>query len=1118
MNSSGIKRGLAVTAISALACVGLPMTATAQTVAQGEPALDLYSQYSGGASTRNDGTNTTVTLFAGVPTQIAATTVNGIQFQYSTDAGATWTNIGGQVVPIDGVATTQWTPPSQPPAITTVRAVALDNANNPLATDAHAVTVSNSAPAVKLDGALRSEVGQWGGEIVVSGKTSAATGAPNVVVNSLGPVGAPVAGSTPTLGDPDTNNNRTFKAHVDVSAQLTADARDEVVIGAQSSDLLGTSDDVTAYRVYDQVVTGVTAPLAANSNANVPAGSGADTKWVITAVDQNGAPIQGLDIYEADASGAAANGAATPDGTSETNDNGKLTVTLNEGTIAGNASSQSGRYVVDVNENGTYEPGTDSLLTFTQSRYTVTPTTVTTTSNLGTSVDDDEVATLTFTVKDQNGNPVQGATVLWSDKRTNMGLPSSDANYVTYPTDDPNVTGLQYANAGTTNANGVVTVTLPNRNNINETHEIDAYVNLNGTPAPDQGDAIAAQVDINSGLSKIEWDNGATAQAKNGTTTTQSGTLSLSFFGDKLGNRPVKIDLTDKGDVPTVGNDAGNAVLAPQTDQPEGTVRGSDTTANATTAADGSFSVAVQDPATPNGEELDVEITAQAPTLESANDQTDKVLSIDFLRTLVPTRIVIENGAGTDDATDAPFGDLEPGKYGVGYVAAFNADGRALTDISVPVTIAEGTFIDPENPFDPAPAVGAEAGEWSSLGKSINVTLDDNGRGLFLFNIERNAGFDDDGLVSDKINAGTGSASFEYDFTWDTIGTPLNPGDTPLVVELSDSQESTILPQARVGQQVNWDVETYDQFGNRTQQGLTVRDNTPLATTFGNNSAFDLAQPAIVAEANRATSQALEVELNGATKFTYVDDPANSTFDPVNPLANTVSLTSADVQVDTDAIEWYDVDAAASIFTLEPQGDDTVPVGTTVTMVVNALDQNGQPLYGPNVTVSWVRSGPGDNDSDGNFGDVTTDMNGNAYYDFAGTSAGDAEVTAIVSVNGTRVARLVDTVTFGGQGSEDKIAIEVTAQADDNGGKRDVLRVQTDPAAAGAEIEVYRVRGTIKAGNRRLILQRTDLVAEDGVNQFSFADRNGNKKARFVVVIKETDTTLEGRSNFVKVR
>ena len=79
MNSSGIKRGLATTAVAALACVGLPAMASAQTVAEGQVAFELYSQYSSGASTRNDGDNTTVTLFAAVP---EASTINSVEFSY----------------------------------------------------------------------------------------------------------------------------------------------------------------------------------------------------------------------------------------------------------------------------------------------------------------------------------------------------------------------------------------------------------------------------------------------------------------------------------------------------------------------------------------------------------------------------------------------------------------------------------------------------------------------------------------------------------------------------------------------------------------------------------------------------------------------------------------------------------------------------------------------------------------------------------------------------------------------------------------------------------------------------------------------------------------------------
>ena len=71
---------------------------------------------------------------------------------------------------------------------------------------------------------------------------------------------------------------------------------------------------------------------------------------------------------------------------------------------------------------------------------------------------------------------------------------------------------------------------------------------------------------------------------------------------------------------------------------------------------------------------------------------------------------------------------------------------------------------------------------------------------------------------------------------------------------------------------------------NPRRRPTTTTDNTPVADFFGGvQSEFDLSQPAIQAFADEATNQELEVELDGAIEVTYVDDPADSAFDPQQP-------------------------------------------------------------------------------------------------------------------------------------------------------------------------------------------------------------------------------------------
>ncbi len=110
MTSSGMKRGLAVAAISALAVTGLPLTAAnAAPLVENESAngVTLYSQETGAtdvASIRNDGENTTVHLVAGGGSNIVK-----VHFEYSTDAGTTWKDIA-TVSRANGAFSTEWAP------------------------------------------------------------------------------------------------------------------------------------------------------------------------------------------------------------------------------------------------------------------------------------------------------------------------------------------------------------------------------------------------------------------------------------------------------------------------------------------------------------------------------------------------------------------------------------------------------------------------------------------------------------------------------------------------------------------------------------------------------------------------------------------------------------------------------------------------------------------------------------------------------------------------------------------------------------------------------------------------------------------------------------------------
>lgn len=1122
MNRSGIKRGLAYTAVSALALSGLALTAPAQaqTVGDGQVAFELYSQ-AFNASTAFDGANNTVTLFAGVPDGAG---ISEVRFSYLK--GATQVEIS-EIAPNNGIATIEWTPPAgaEGAAITGVRAEALDAAEAVLATQDAAVEPNNAAGmqnngALQLAGALRSRVGLGpDGEVIVSGTSNSSNPGTNQLQN-VGPAGDGAAVNPVEVGAPDGQNVSQIKAVVPIDpSNDTGDAEDEIIIRGLAVSVGGPSDDVNAYTMYNQVVTNASIASAPGFPANVQLGGADDeSRFLITVVDQEGQPVQGLDVFEVEnaAAGAPADGSgnAQPD-TGETDVNGQATVSLFESTIDngqdndGVPNQQRAFYVVDVNQDGNYDDGVDYRFALVQTGITPVATTVTITSSKGLVLDDDETTNLVATVLDQNGQPIANKSTVISATLTCTG-PNPD-----FVVDQPPAAGLTDANGQLVFANvGDFGGIYPQCEDGQYTVTVDAFANNNGTPQPDAGDAIAPQLVLDYDVTTIEWDSGSVAQAENGTTTTQTGRL-VQVDGDALGaDRVIAIDYN-----PTDNSEIADAQTAP-------TQKVNDLTATSETNAQGAFTVAVTDPAAPDGQELDSELTAEAPGLEEPGDQTDATLEIDFLRSIAPAVVRIINpltgtqADGLQPGLANPDGALIPGGLGIGELEVENADGVALTDVDIDLTVDEGFFVDVSNgnlAFEPTPAPGAPV-DFASAGQSITVSTGDGVSTLFAVNIERNEGFDDDGLVDDGLRATAGAATDVHDFTWTTNATPLNPRATnPLVVELSDDQESSILPQARAGdpagsgQVVDYDVDTYDQFGNRTSQDITVSDNTPVADfSTGGVSEFDLTQPAVSAFAAQATTQVLEVELDGSVTNTYADDVNDSSFDPANP-GGSLNQAAIQVEEETDAINWYDLDVENSTFALSQQGAQNVPVGTTVTMVFTARDQEGQPIQG--MFVDFLRAGPGNEDDDSCNEDVLnscqqTDANGQAFLDFAGGSAGTANVSVIgYEDDGTRIGTLAtDTVTFGGTppnpnpGGREEINPAIKAKSQ---GAKDILTVRAKKAD-GAKVTLFRIV------NDRRVRIATGTLNSNGVKRFAVRDTNRRRLTTYQAVVAPTSDTKRG--------
>ena len=397
MNRSGMKRGLAVAAVSALALSGLALSsAQARTIAGGQTGVQLYTGEQSGAYTNQfDGVNTSVQLLAGVDDSIVG--ANSVRFSYLKGA----TPVAITTVPLfTGVATADWVAPAgaEGAAITGLRADVLNNVNAVLATDDVAVagtaTPNVGSLPVSINGALRSDLGvSPDGEAVITGKTREGTAAvgdnfANTQVTNRGPAALGPDTVAFSTGIADVNVLTPYAAIVPVApANLTADPVDEIVMQTR---IVAQGDDTQVYSAYDQVVTTVTNPTVPGFPANVSGPPGnQETRYAITVKDQKGNPVSGLDVFESDETGANVAGllgmgripatdAAFDSG--ETGWDGTLTIRMNESGLTGidgltdldlTVGNGATYVVVDVNQNGVYNNGLDQLIKLTNTNLPV---------------------------------------------------------------------------------------------------------------------------------------------------------------------------------------------------------------------------------------------------------------------------------------------------------------------------------------------------------------------------------------------------------------------------------------------------------------------------------------------------------------------------------------------------------------------------------------------------------------------------------------------------------------------------------------------------------------------------------------------------------------------------
>ena len=1092
MNSSGIKRGLAATAISALAVSGIPAlasSASADTIDQQAPSAtgtELYTQDSGFASVQNDGVNTTVHLLAG-----GGTNVNQVRFEYGP-AGSPTTI--ATVARTNGVFSTEWAPPVATYGTSVeIRAVGLNSVGNPTggATGTATATISADRSAIDIANAAGSVVpifqqpygleaqegaGMPGNGVTHSTAQGAVTGTTSgngaVTISDLSDGSTPRPAVTPGAAS---NGVRPFKGTVNFADYTPFTATNQAIVGVSQA---GGSDDAEVVNLEKQTIGDATAVA---TPATIPNNAGSTSSAVITVTDNTAAkrPIAGAQVIaDADNDGVwDAN-----ENSYYTNGDGQVTVT---GLPGSTGSGTTYAFFVNVDGDDDYQPAKDFRRTVTIVRQNQVPTTITSASADGAAFDSDEYFAGDVTAKlvDQNGTGIPNAQLSYR-------VVFTPAVATTPPTTYPAQTG-----SATTNAQGVATIPVALQA-VNGSYAVQAYQDTDGTPGQTGGDLAAAPLTFKAGDSSLVFDDAPSANAAAGTTATFDATLKL-YDGTPLAGR-----LVDFTYAPTA-----DSQLAAQAQQPAGTTRNG-ATARDTTDAAGKVSVAISDPSAPaQTAELDSTLTATTAdnpaNTADGNDDPDETgdLDVDFGITNPPAgttdvTVVLGNNAGSNKPgvasganTVTVTGDANgPAAGGVGPIAG----------ISVTLTVDnEGFFTD--GSADPAPAAGNDLGELKSLGESYTVVTNANGVAQVRpVAMERNDDFDDDGMAEAMVKATVASASDTEDYDFDSSN-PLNGG----AVELTQVSGVTDGPTRVDDGGISYDVKTTDQFGN-VVGGATVN--------FTENGAGTTASPASITsdfdDSGDVTLNA-SVENSGTLTGTWNAPFAEYGVGPAfTPVTGTRNLT------DTADFAFYEIDFDKSTFTLGQIGDETVKVGTRVTEKLTVLDQFDAPVEG--LEVEFLRAGPSTEDSDGNDYD-STDENGNAFYDFVGGSEGTANISAVVRDNGTRVTSLDDTVTFSNGGGtpepDGKDDVLAKTKGRNNGGKNDVVTIKTSSQgmASRVQVKLFKVIGN-KTGNKRVLvaIKRVDIP---GKVRFVVKDENGGKKTRYFAKVKGTATTKFARSN-----
>ena len=1074
MNSSGIKRGLAYSAVSAMAVVGLPLAAHAESVNLQVDSNDNYNttlfsfQEQAFGSVKDDGT---VTLEAGATKDFTQLT-----FQYKLATSGTWIDIDTVSRNDNGSFKVDWAVPASVLNVNIdVRVIGESNTPGPNPT----ILQGNVANDARVDNVQVFAAGSNRGEdaelregdtigvyqrdftpsvpgpdpadghfVAINGTTTSS----NAGISQVGMVDpsdgeVPGGAASSVTGVEDGTFEGVFDIENDYDYDTTAPIHDEIVITGGVEDAgPGTEPmlDVETYDLYKQVITNITATPDDPSVPDTEIG----TDVTLTVTDQHGAPIAGAVIFREAVTGVPAG----PDV--------YVGVTNGLGQVETFQARADGdvQYWVQNTGSADFDPGLgDKAVNLTVGQYLAGAVDLEATSEEGDAFDQDEYdnGDITVQVLDVEGEDFNVPT-------------AQNLNYrwVVTPFDGSAATevpGTQGFDSG-----GEFTVGLPGVPAGGATFEL--YASLTADSGGNGALAERKVLTVKSGQSEVIWDGNEPQIADVNTTATATGTLQLED-GTVLPGRNLGVTWT-RG----TGADRGD-------DDTPDTFRSSPF-AN-TTDDDGRISVDVKDvPDGPERSELGGELNVFSTGPDNAG-VTGRDHAIDFVSDVVPAGAIIEIDADTSENT--------PGVPVEGGLTLTEADGvTLLKGRRVTVTLDKGFFLKaneiPANVsgpvgllnhlLEPNPAPGGQV-SWASAGKTITIATDADGEAQWAQVVQRDAGFDDDGKVTQTATATGGSASDTEDYNWNTINGDGGPNSDALFISSIEVVKTPQVDQvgptdpAPVANDVWFDVYAKDGYGNLVK-GVTPNvtwapgpDDHPTPVIGGSSeSDFDNGGDLWVSAGE-----------GGVYDFDAVLNYGQQVFD--NPVIGGLVTDNRNV-TDSFSQEWYD--AAPTDYSLSVSPTGNLLPGEVALVTATVLDQEGNPV--PGLQVDFVRTG------DPNEIRFDTNAEGKATYAFTSTSPSVESVTAVVRTpapSSSVLQTLNAKVTFANP-KPVQTTISGITRAGNYSTRHDVVVFDGPAVARGARIYIYRLT------SKGSVLERYGNLTASGNQSMLVIDRNGNRK------------------------